>query len=55
MIVYWVFTHPDVATYILRPEVTDVAQLYALLTIFGCQALNYFIIVPISSKYVYSK
>ncbi|KAF8350186.1 hypothetical protein F5887DRAFT_419303 [Amanita rubescens] len=55
MIVYWVFTHPDVATYILRPEVTDVAQLYALLTIFGCQALNYFVIGPITSKTMFER
>lgn len=52
MIVYWVFTHPDVVTYISRPEVADVAQLYALLTIFAVQALNYFVIGPMTSKCV---
>lgn len=55
MIVYWVFTHPNVVTYISRPEVADVAQLYALLTIFGVQALNYFVIGPITSKCVYNE
>ena len=55
MIVYWVFTHPDVVTYISRPEVADVAQLYALLTILAVQTLNYFVIGPITSKCVYSE
>ncbi|KAK2462023.1 hypothetical protein APHAL10511_006486 [Amanita phalloides] len=55
MIVYWVFTHPDVGTHILRPEVADVAQLYALLTVFGSQFLNYFVIGPITSKTMFER
>ena len=50
MIAYWVFTHPDVVTYIYEPKVTDVAQLYLLLAAFGAQALNYFVIGPITAK-----
>jgi len=50
MMAYWVFTHPDVLSYISRPMVADVAQLYALFVVFGAHALNCFVIGPIAGK-----
>ncbi|KAF8624895.1 hypothetical protein AX15_005763 [Amanita polypyramis BW_CC] len=55
IIVHWVFAHPDVVTYIWRPWVTDVAQLYALLVAFGSQSLNYFVIGPTTSKTMFER
>ncbi|KAM6497985.1 protein of unknown function (DUF4149) domain containing protein [Amanita muscaria] len=50
MMAYWVFTHPDVISYISRPTVADVAQLYALFVVFGTHGLNCFVVGPIASK-----
>jgi len=51
----WVFKHPDVIEYIARPNVADVAQVYALATVWLSQASNYFIIGPMTSKTMFQR
>ncbi|EPQ61410.1 hypothetical protein GLOTRDRAFT_18389, partial [Gloeophyllum trabeum ATCC 11539] len=51
----WVFSHPDVVTHIARPNVADVAQFYALATVFLSQAINYFVIGPMTSKTMFQR
>jgi len=46
----WIFKHPDVIDYITRPNVADVAQVYALATVWLSQASNYFVVGPMTSK-----
>lgn len=46
----WVSTHPDVLTYISRPNVADVAQAYALGSVILFQSANKFVIGPLTSK-----
>ena len=46
----WTFSHPDVMTHIARPDVADVAQAYALMTVLLCQGLNFFVVGPLTSK-----
>lgn len=48
----WTWSHPDVIIHILRPNVADVAQAYALASVLLSQGLNYFVIGPLTSKYV---
>lgn len=52
---FWTFSHPDVVTHITRPNVADVAQVYALLTALGCQGLNYFVISPMTSRTMFRR
>ncbi|PPQ92706.1 hypothetical protein CVT25_014013 [Psilocybe cyanescens] len=51
----WTFKHPDVLVYLTRPNVADVAQLYALATVFASQALNYFVVGPLTSKTMFQR
>jgi len=46
----WIYSHPDVLAYIMRPNVADVAQVYALATVLASQSFNYFIVGPMTSK-----
>jgi hypothetical protein len=46
----WVYTHPDVAQNLSHPLVADVAQLYALAFVGLAQAVNLFVVGPITSK-----
>ena len=50
MLALWTWSHPDVITYILRPNVADVAQAYALGSVLLSQSLNYFVVGPMTSK-----
>lgn len=52
MLGLWTWTHPDVITHILRPQVADVAQAYALGIVLLSQCANYFVVGPLTSKYV---
>lgn len=45
----WTFKHPDVLVYLTRPNYADVAQFYALATVFASQSANYFVIGPMTS------
>jgi len=49
MLVMWTSSHPDVLSHILQPNVADVAQAYALLSVTLSQAANYFVISPLAS------
>ncbi|TFK41300.1 hypothetical protein BDQ12DRAFT_434016 [Crucibulum laeve] len=51
----WTFTHPDVVPHIANPRVADVAQAYALATVFFAQAFNYFFIGPMTSKTMFQR
>ncbi|KAH9487073.1 Transmembrane protein 205 [Psilocybe cubensis] len=51
----WTFKHPDILVYLARPNVADVAQFYALATVFSSQALNYFVIGPLTSKTMFQR
>jgi len=55
MLGVWTWTHPDVITHILRPNVADVAQAYALATVFICQSANHFVIGPLVSKVMFQR
>lgn len=46
----WILKHPDVLVYLARPNIGDVAQVYVLGTVLFSQALNYFIIGPLTSQ-----
>lgn len=50
---FWVYSHPDVLTYYLRPNVADVAQAYALAFVILAQGANYFVVGPLTSKCVF--
>ena len=52
MLGLWTWTHPNVITYILCPHVADVAQAYALGIVLLSQGANYFVVGPLTSKYV---
>jgi len=45
----WIWKHPDVLQQLSRPNVADVAQVYALGSAIFFQASNYFVIVPLTS------
>lgn len=48
----WVFNHPDVLAHITQPNVADVAQAYVLAVVLLFQGLNYFVVGPLTSKYI---
>lgn len=48
----WTWSHPDVTSHLAQPYLADVAQLYALGTVLLGQSFNYFVIGPLTSKYV---
>lgn len=49
---FWIFKHPDVATNALKPWYADVFQAYTLGTVLVGQGLNYFVVGPMTSKWV---
>jgi Domain of unknown function (DUF4149) len=53
MLGMWTWSHPDVVIHILRPNVADVAQAYALLSVLLSHGLNYFVVGPMTSRWVY--
>ncbi|PFH46640.1 hypothetical protein AMATHDRAFT_154267 [Amanita thiersii Skay4041] len=55
MLGYWVFTHPDVASYLAHPTMADVAQAYALFAVFGGQSFNKFVIGPLTSETMFRR
>jgi len=55
LLALWTFNHPDVVTYITRPNVADVAQAYALGNVILCQGFNYFIIGPWTSSVMFQR
>lgn len=52
MLGLWTWLHPavQVPAHILRPDIADVAQAYALAVVFLSQSTNYFVIGPLTSK-----
>jgi len=55
LLAIWIHKHPDVLVYLARPNVGDVAQVYALGTVLFSQALNYFVIGPLTSKTMFQR
>jgi len=51
----WIYSHPDVLTHIMRPNVADVAQAYALTSVLASQSFNYFIVGPMTSKIMFQR
>jgi hypothetical protein len=51
LLAIWTLNHPDVLEHYARPNIADVAQAYALLTVFLTQSFNYLVIGPMTSKY----
>lgn len=49
----WLINHPDVLTHITQPNVADVAQAYTLGVVLFSQGLNYFVVGPLTSKYIH--
>lgn len=48
----WVRNHPDVLSHITQPNVADVAQAYTIGVVLFSQGLNYFVVGPLTSKYI---
>lgn len=48
----WVLNHPVVLTHFSQPNVADVAQAYTLGVVLLSQGLNYFVVGPLTSKYI---
>jgi len=55
MLGMWTWSHPDVITNILRPNVADVAQAYALVGVLLAQSINYFVVGPMTSKIMFQR
>lgn len=53
LLALWTLSHPDVLGNLLRPQVADVAQVYALGSVLAAQGLNYFVVGPLTSKCVH--
>jgi hypothetical protein len=51
----WILNHPDVLSYITQPNVADVAQAYTLSVVLVSQALNYFVVGPLTSKTMFQR
>ncbi|KJA26113.1 hypothetical protein HYPSUDRAFT_36976 [Hypholoma sublateritium FD-334 SS-4] len=51
----WIIKHPDVLVYLARPNVADVAQVYALGSVLFSQASNYFVVGPLTSKVMFQR
>ena len=48
----WTYSHPAILDNVKRPYLADVAQAYTLATVLLTQAVNSFIIGPLTSKSV---
>ncbi|KIM48334.1 hypothetical protein M413DRAFT_440057 [Hebeloma cylindrosporum] len=55
LLAIWILKHPDVLVYLARPNVGDVAQVYALGSVLSSQALNYFVIGPLTSQTMFKR
>jgi len=55
MLGLWTWSHPDIIVHILRPNVADVAQAYALGCVLLLQSLNYFVVGPMTSKVMFQR
>lgn len=55
LLTIWILNHPDVLKHYARPNIADVAQAYALLTVFLSQSFNYFVIGPMTSKTMFKR
>jgi len=51
----WTYTHPVVLTQYKSPMVADVAQAYALGSVLLAQSMNYFVILPLTSKTMFQR
>jgi len=51
----WILKHPNVLVYLARPNVADVAQVYALGIVLLSQASNYFVVGPLTSKIMFQR
>jgi hypothetical protein len=54
LLALWTHAHPAVTQHFLNPLVPDVAQAYTLGLVLTSQALNSFVIGPLTSKYVFA-
>jgi len=57
MLGVWIQSHPavHVLAHILRPDIADVAQAYALAIVLLSQSLNYFVVGPLTSKIMFQR
>jgi len=55
LIVLWTVFHPNILSNLNRPEVADVAQVYALASVLVGQGLNYFSIGPMTSRMMFQR
>jgi len=57
MLGLWVQSHPavQIPAHALRPDIADVAQAYALATVFLSQSLNYFVVGPLTSRIMFQR
>ncbi|KII93713.1 hypothetical protein PLICRDRAFT_99784 [Plicaturopsis crispa FD-325 SS-3] len=55
LLALWTLSHPDVLGNLLRPQVADVAQVYALGSVLAAQGLNYFVVGPLTSKTMFQR
>jgi len=55
LLALWATSHPTVLAYITRPVVGDVAQAYALTLVLVSQAVNYFVIGPLTSQTMFQR
>lgn len=55
MLGMWIWLHPDIITHILRPNVTEVAQTYALVCVLLSHGLNYFVVVPMTNNITFQR
>lgn len=55
LLALWARAHPAVYDHIFQPAVADVAQAYALALVLISQAVNYFVIGPLTSKTMFQR
>ncbi|TDL28777.1 hypothetical protein BD410DRAFT_781309 [Rickenella mellea] len=55
LLAQWIATHPSVLDNFTKPTFADVAQAYALGTVFLSQAANYFVVGPMTSKVMFQR
>jgi len=51
----WTYSHPAVLAHYWNPQVGDVAQAYALATVIVCQAVNHFVVGPMTSRVMFQR
>jgi len=55
MLGMWTWSHPDIISHITRPNVVDVAQAYALVSVLLSHGLNYFVFGPMTSNTMFQR